>query len=388
MSWPIPLPTDIAERAKAAFEVELARVWALLNPNAPPAIVDARSPTSSMAIHADVLALSAFDVWLYVKRLSRELMPTSAVDWLPYHGSMWGVARVLATPSGAFVTLTGAVGTFIPVGTLLTSPQPLSYTIQDSASAQTILVPGVPPQPSYTIRGYAIPAGGTTVTVPIACTVAGSAGTLPTGTVLTIVSPIGGLSPQTGVVVAGGTPGEDDEDFEVWRGRIIARIRQRGLGGNATDFIQWAQEVYPGALVSPTSPAVGLIVVAFAMPSASTWRAPTAGEVATMSAYLNDAMWRKPLGAPLVSVVPVTLQPVPVTLHMNPDNLATEAAATAALARFFLVDATINGTIMVERLDVAVANSSGEFSHVRSAPSADVTAGTTTLLVLGTVTFT
>ena len=387
MSWPIPLPTDIAERAKAAFEVELARVWALLNPTAPPAIVDARSPTSSMAIHADVLALSAFDIWLYIKRLSRELMPTSAVDWLPYHGRMWGVAQVLATPFAAFATFTGAAGTFIPVGTVLTSPL-LSYAVQDSTAAQALFIPASPPNPGYSIRGYGIPVGATTVNAPIACAVVGSAGTLPTGTVLTVAIPIAGLSPQTAVVVAGGTPGEDAEDFEVWRGRILARIRQRGLGGNAADYIQWAQEVYPAALVSPTSPAAGLIVVAFAMPSGITWRAPTTGEVATMSAYLNDATQRKPLGAPQVAVLAATIQPVPVTLHLNPDSVVAEAAATAALARFFLADATINGTILVERLDVAVANSSGEFSHVRTAPSADVTAGLTTLSVLGAVTFT
>jgi uncharacterized phage protein gp47/JayE len=369
MSWPIPRPADIAERAKAAFEVELARVWALLNPGAPPAIVDARSPTSSMAIHADVLALSAFDVWLFIKRQSRELMPTSAVDWLPYHGQMWGVARVLATPFAAPATFTGAAGTNIPALTALAAPGGVSL-------------------PYVTTSSGTIAPGATTVAVPIACAVAGSAGTLPTSTVLTVVSPIAGLSPQTGAIGAGGTPGEDDEDFEAWRGRIVARIRQRGLGGNAADFIQWAQEVYPTALVYPTTPAVGLITVAFAMPSGGTWRAPTTGEVATMSAYLNDASQRKPLGAPVVSVVGAIIQPVAVTLHLNPDTVVTEAAATAALARFFLADATIAGTILVERMDVSIANSSGEFSHIRAAPSADVTAGASTLSVLGAVTFT
>lgn len=388
MSWPIPLPTDIAERAKAAFEVELARVWALLNPSAPPAIVDARSPTSSMAIHADVLGLSAFDIWMFLARLARELMADTAVNWLPRHGRMWGVPRVLATPFAGSATFTGAAGAFIPVGTVLASPQPLSYAIQDSPAAQTIFVPGIVPHPGHSIRGYAIPGGGTTVSAPIACTVAGSAGTLPTGAILTIVSPIGGLSSQTGTVDSGGAPGQDDEDFETWRARILARIRQRGSGGNATDFIQWTQEVYPNALVLPSSPATGLITVVFAMPSAGTWRAPTTGEIAAVAAYLNDATKRKPLGAPTIVVAGVTIQPVAVTLHLNPNTAVTQAAATAGLARFFLGDATIGGTLLVERLDVAVANSSGEFNHTRAAPSADVTSAATTLSVLGAVSFT
>ena len=369
MSWPIPLPAEIADRAMGVFERELARVWAILNPGAPPATVDARSPTSSMAIQAKVLGLSAFDLWMFLARLSRELMADTAVDWLPRHGRMWGVPRVLATPFVGSATVIGAPTTPIPAGTMLSAPNGSNLSYISTASV--------------TIAG-----GATTASLPIQATVAGVAGTLPTGTLLTIVNPIGGLSPQTATVDSGGTPGEDDEDFEIWRARILARIRQRGSGGNAADFTQWTQEVYPNALVLPTSPATGLITVVFAMPSAGTWRAPTSGEIAAVSAYLNDATLRKPLGAPVIVVAGATIQPVAVTLHLNPDTAVTEAATSAALARFFLAEATIGGTLLVERLDVAVANNSGEFSHTRSAPLADVASAATTLSVLGTVAFT
>ena len=365
MTWPIPTPDAITDRAMAVFERELARVWGLLNPGAPPATVDARSPTSSMAIQAKVLGLSAFDIWMFLARLSRELMADTAVDWLPRHGQMWGVPRVLATRFTGSATFTGAPTTPIPSGTALVAAN----------------------SPYVTTASGTIGGGGT-ASIPVAAVVAGSLGTLPTSTLLTVVNPIGGLAPQTATVDGGGTPGEDDEDFETWRARIIARIRQRGAGGNAADFIQWTQEVYPNALVLPTSPATGLITVVFAMPSGATWRAPTSGEIAAVTAYLNDASARKPLGAPVVVVAGATLQTVNVTLHLTPNTASTESAATAALARFFLAEATIGGTLLMERLDVAVANGSGEYSHSRSAPSADVTAASTTLSVLGTVTFT
>lgn len=77
-----------------------------------------------------------------------------------------------------------------------------------------------------------------------------------------------------------------------------------------------------------------------------------------------------------------------VTVALNPDTTATRAAATAALAQQLREDATIGGTIHLSRLDAALQNASGEFSHARSAPAADVTAAATTLSILGTVTFT
>jgi uncharacterized phage protein gp47/JayE len=207
--------------------------------------------------------------------------------------------------------------------------------------------------------------------------------------VLTLVNPLGGLSPQTATVDSSGLSGEDIEDKETWRTRILQRIRERGAGGDADDYVQWTHEVLPTALARALSPAIGMVTIAFAMPSALTWRVPTGPEIDAVQAYVNDASARKPLGAPEVDVIAVTLQPVDVTLSLNPDTTATRAAASNALALFFLRDAAIGGAIDVSRLDAAVSSASGEFSHERTAPSADTAAAdATSLLTLGTVTFT
>lgn len=365
MPWPIPSPAEIADRAAAVWEAEYARVYALKNPGET-AQVDARSPTSLLAIDGRVLAMTAYDAWAYLARLAQELMPDTAVDWLDRHGAVWGVPRIQAVAATGNVVLAGITNTPIPSGLALSAPGGAAYV---------------------TTAGATIGAGGT-VTVPVIAAVAGAAGNLPAATVLTVATPLEGLTTQSAVVDASGLIGQDAETMENWRTRILDRVRKRGAAGNADDFHAWTKEVFPTAIVRAMSPAVGEITVAFALPSGETWRVPTAPEVATLSAYLNDAGVRKPLGAPVVVVTAATLQPVAITLTLNPDTTATRAAAIEALEEQMRADATIGGMVYLSRLDAALQNASGEFSHTRSAPVADVTAAATTLSVLGTVTFT
>lgn len=366
MPWPIPTPAEIADRAAGTYEAEYARVWSLLKPGEPPAQVDARSPTSLLAIDARVLAMTSYDVWAYLARLAQELMADTATDWLPQHAALWGVPRVQAVAATGNVVLTGVPGTPVPSGLALSAPSGSAYA---TTAAATI-------------------GAGNTATVPVAAAVAGAAGNLPAGTVLTVATPLSGLTTQTAVVDASGLTGQDAETVENWRARILERVRKRGAAGNADDFHAWTKEVFPTAIVRAMSPAVGEITVAFALPSGETWRVPTSPEVTTLSTYLNDATVRKPLGAPVVLVVGATLQPVNLTLAINPDTTATRAAALDALAEQMRADATIGGTVYLSRLDAALQNASGQFSHTRAAPTADVTAAATTLSVLGTVTFT
>ncbi len=365
MAWPIPTPTEIADRAAAVWEAEYARVYALKNPGET-AQVDARSPTSLLAIDGRVLAMATYDTWAYLARLAQELMPDTAVDWLDRHGAMWGVPRIQAVAATGNVVLTGITNTPIPSGLALSAPGGAAYT---TTAAATIGVGG-------------------TVTVPVIAAVAGAGGNLPAATVLTVATPLEGLTTQAAVVDASGLIGQDAETLENWRARILDRVRRRGAAGNADDFHAWTKEVFPTAIVRAMSPAVGEITVAFALPSGETWRVPTSPEVATLSAYLNDAGVRKPLGAPVVVVTGATLQPIDISLTLNPDTTATRAAAIEALEEQMRADATIGGTVYLSRLDAALQNASGEFSHTRSAPAADVTAAATTLSILGTVTFT
>ena len=366
MPWPIPQPGDIASRVAGVFESDLPRVFALKNPAAPPVQVDARSNYSQLAVYGRTVDMAAQDMWFFLGRTVDELMPDTALDWLPRHGAIWSVPQIQAAAAVGNVIFTGPSGLPIPSGVVLS-------------------IAGAPPY--VTTAAATIASGLTTVSVPVACSVAGSAGSQPAGTVLQVVNPLAGLTAQTAVVDSSGLTGEDAETDDQWRARILLAIRNRGSGGNAGDFQRWSREVLPGMLVRAMSPGVGLVTVAFAMPSGQTWRAPTSPEISEVSAYVNDAVNRKPLGAPVVFVTGATLQTVNFTVHLNPDTAATRAAAISALTLQMLADATIGGTVYMSRFDAALENADGEFSHERTVPSADVTAAATTLSVIGAVTF-
>jgi uncharacterized phage protein gp47/JayE len=368
MPWPIPQPGEVFDRAASTFEAEFARVYLLKNPNASPSDVrvDARSAYSQLAIYGRVTDLSVQDLWFYQARLADELMADRAVDWLPRHAAIWNTPRILASPSVGNLIFASVSGVAVPSGLALSMPGGLTYV---TTAAVTI-------------------APTSTASIPVACTTAGSAGSLPANTVLNVVSPLGGLTTQTATVDSNGLTGEDAETIDAWRGRILDAIRNRGSGGNANDFERWTKAVMPGALVKAMSPGTGLITVAFAMPAGQTWRVPTGPEIATVTAYLNDAQNRKPLGAPVIVVVGATLQPVAFSLHLNPDTTAKRAAAINALTLQILADATIAATLYMSRMDAALENADGEFSHERATPSADVTAAATTLSIIGTVSFT
>ncbi len=372
MPWPIPQPSVIADRAAAVYEVEYQRIYTLKHPAGPAATVDARSPFSTLAVDGRVLALAAFDLWSFLPRTAQELMVDTATDWLPRHAAQWGVTRIAAVAAtGGAVFLAGATGVTVPSGLPLAAPGGAAYA---------------------TTASLAIAANGSG-SVPVVASVAGAAGSLAPGTVLTVVNPLGGLAAQTAAVDSGGLTGEDAESTDAWKGRILARIRQRGTGGNADDFVQWVHEVLPTALVSATSPSTGAIVVCFAMPTGSSWRVPTSPEIAAVTAYVNDATQRKPLGAPTVAVMGATLVPVNFSISLNPNTVANQTAALNALTAQMLADAAIpdalhGGTIYLSRMDAALANGSGEYAHERALPAADVTVAAYRLAVLGTVTFT
>jgi uncharacterized phage protein gp47/JayE len=94
------------------------------------------------------------------------------------------------------------------------------------------------------------------------------------------------------------------------------------------------------------------------------------------------------VGATNITVYACVLNPVNVTLHLNPDTVTIRAAASSALALSFAQDAAIGGTTYKSRLETAIGISDGEDSDEMTAPAADVAAPTLfSLNVLGTVSF-
>jgi len=377
MPVPVPAPGVVAARAAAVYEAEYQRIYLLKFPGSPPIVVDARSPISTLAVHSRVIDLSAQDLYQMQARYGQELMPDTAVLWLPRHAAIWGVPQDQPTPAAGNLVLPGGqIGTVVPGGFEFSVPGGAIYEV---------------------INAGTIEASGA-FSIGVSAAAAGSAGNLAAGVTLTAVSPLEGLISQSGTIDSNGvTGGQDLEPVETsWRPRLLARIRNRGAGGDANDFDQWAQAVLPGCMPDAFSPGLGQVTVALAMPVLSSggvvtaWRVPTSTELSEATAYLNDATNRKPLGAPVVSVIAATLQPVNFTLAPNPNTTAVQQAIENALSLYFVgPDIEIGSTLDISRSDAAISGATGVYNFDRSAPSGDVAPATvTSLLTLGTVVFT
>ena len=113
---------------------------------------------------------------------------------------------------------------------------------------------------------------------------------------------------------------------------------------------------------------------------------PSVADGTTIAAIQANVDAKRPVTAE-VHVVAATLHPIAFTMHLNPDTSATRAAALAALTLALQADADIGGIVYMSRLDAALQNASGEFSHERTAPSADVVLAPAEVAALGAVTW-
>jgi uncharacterized phage protein gp47/JayE len=158
------------------------------------------------------------------------------------------------------------------------------------------------------------------------------------------------------------------------------------MGGALNDYIVWAEAALTDVeYVSPIANMFGLgtVGVPFLMAGPV---GPSAAEIATVQAYLTDPS-RKPATAQVTALAGV-LNPINITIHLNPDTTVIRAAATTALQYFFLQSAQIGATTYVSRLNNAISSGDGEYSHELLAPAADVPAPSNiTMNVLGTVAF-
>ncbi len=306
MPWPVPLPGAISGQAASQLEAMLPGI-------------DARSPNTVATAFTRVTEMGLQDLYFYQAYLAAQLMPDTATDWLGRHGAIWGVAQDPATAASGSAIATGTVGTAIPIGVTMTAPSGAAYA---------------------TTAAAAVGSNGS-VDVPVAATVAGSAGNMPAGTVLTITSPVTGLSPQTLTVDANGiTGGLDLESTTDWQARILKRIRTPPMGGSSADYEEWAQAALPGVeyvSVLANWGGLGNVGVAVAMTGPAV---PSGAEITTIQDYID-------LVAPVTAVVSVlaaSLNPVNVTLHLMPDSTALRASIEAALAVAFQQNAEIGAT--------------------------------------------
>ena len=349
-----PDPPDvIAARLAAAWEVDFA--------DAAPDGVDASSAIAPWSAFARAPAQALYAQGLAIaERAADFFADTCRVELVPSHAARWRLSQAAAQAAGGFASppAGSTSGTVIPAGATL------GGGLYQVATAGTV-------------------DGSGTESIAIVAVTAGLAGNLASGTVLVLDSPIAGLAAQQLTVDADGlTGGSEQETPEQLRARTIAAIRRRSKGGGPGDYITWAQNLYPLAIVRELPLWTGLgrvgVAVAFAGRTAS------GTEAARILAALQAAA---PVTVSIITVVPATITAVPLNLSISPDGISTRAAISSAFAAFLAAEPGIAGLLEMSRLDAALSSAAGEYAHRRTVPSANVQAGATELLVPGSITW-
>jgi len=341
-----PALADLIARAQADIESRL--------PGA-----DASLRRSLLNVLARIHAGSVHALYGYLDWLAKQLMPdTAEAEHLERWSSVWGVNRLAATYATGSVTLTGT-GT-IPAGASLVRADGVEYSVD----AETIIT-----------------ASGA---VAITAVNAGEAGNASAGSRLTLVSPIAGVQPQG--VVASLTGGADTEADEALRARLLARIQQPPHGGASFDYEAWALEAHPDvtrAWVYPLELGVGTVTVRVMTDDATADGIPASTVIDAVQAHIDA---ERPVTAAVTVVAPVAV-PLSLSIGLSPNTSVVQAAVEAELRDLLRREAEPGGTVLVSHIREAISIAAGEFDHVLTSPTADVSHTTGQIATLGSITW-
>jgi uncharacterized phage protein gp47/JayE len=215
---------------------------------------DANVPNSVLRVVSDAMGALCHLALQYIDWLARQLLPdTAETEWLDRHGHIWltnadgSTGRKLATLASGTADFNSIVGINVSV----TVPAFTQLTYAGTGISY------------QTTADIITDAGGAPTPAPIQALDPGSAGNLDQGVTLGLVSPITNLVGQATVVTL--TGGTDDETDDELRARVLKRIRQPPMGGDETDYEQWALAV-PGvtrAWAAPQEMGIGTMTVRF-----------------------------------------------------------------------------------------------------------------------------
>ena len=273
---------------------------------------DALIPNSVLRVMADVNAMLANLVLQFIAWLALQLLPVTATTiWLDRWATMYLINAdgskgrkqatfASGTVNASIISITGAT---IAAGSLLSGANGVTYQV--TAQASTAVAGTLP--------------------VSIIALNAGAISNLDSGATIAFLSPPNGVSGSASVVsLSGGTDTETDGQLQY---RLLLRLANPPMGGDATDYVQWALAV-PGvtrAWASPQEMGIGTMTVRFMMDSlrATNGGFPISSDITSVANYID-------------SVRPVTVRdmfveaPVPNPINFEVANLVNNNPTTWA----------------------------------------------------------
>lgn len=310
---------------------------------------------SDAVVYARVLAGASHELHGHLQWIAQQVIyDTADAEFLERWASIWGIVRKPAQAAAGSVTATGSGS--IPAGTLYRRADGAEFEVTASTAA-----PGA---------------------VPLQAVIPGTDGNTTTGESLTLMTPIAGVN--TAAVVISLINGSDLEADAGLRERFLARIRRPPNGGSADDYVMWALEV-PGvtrAWVFPQELGAGTVTVRFVRDGDSVI-IPDAGEVAAVQDHLDSV---RPVTAQVHAFGP---EPVPLdfSIELIPSTPEVKAAVEASLADLLRREAAPGSTILLSHIREAISVAAGEFDHVLTEPSANVTHTAAEMAIMGEITW-
>jgi uncharacterized phage protein gp47/JayE len=302
----------------------------------------------------------------HVAWIALQLDPTSADDDMveKLHGNPWGITKVAAVAAVITVTATGTNGTVVPATTT-------SYLRSDGTR--------------FTVTTGGTVSGGT-VTLTLTADEEGASGNTDAGEILTIESPIAGLS-TTATVATRPTDGADQETPEAYLDRVLQRRRTPPRGGAVGDYEAWLLEVagITRAWEYPRQEGPGT-VTCYVVNDDDDPITVSAAKLIECAAHLNTAT-RQPTTVDCYVYTP-TLQPINYTINITPNTAAVQTAITEQLQIMTDRVAHPGGmSVLLSEINEAISIAPGETNHATVSPAADVVVPFGSMASLGTITF-
>lgn len=310
-----------------------------------------------------VQAGSIHELYGQLEFISRQVFADQAeAEYLDRKGSLYDISRLAATYSTGLVVFTGTNGVTIPANTIVQRADGITYETQTDGT---------------------ISAG--TVSIVVLSQVAGVNSNCNSGVVLSLISPIIGVNTNSTVHSSGLNLGNDIENDENYRQRILARTRTVPQGGAAADYIVWAKQVagVTRAWVFPLELGAGTVTVRFTRDNDISL-IPDAGEVTQVQTYIDV---RRPVTATVTVVAPIA-DTLNLTIHIVPDTVANRAAVQNELIDLLAKEDLKPGdTLFRSQILTAVGIAGTITDFAVTVPAADVTHITGHLSVLGVITW-
>jgi uncharacterized phage protein gp47/JayE len=333
MPWSTPTLKDVRKMTRDSVAAALTTL--------------ALVPNGVLRVMTDAMAGLGHLVLLYIDWLALQLLPdTAETEWLDRHGDIWLVnadgstGRKVATFAKGSVLCTGVEGAVVPVGAEMQSVQGIMFEVM----AQTVV-------------------GTAATSVPVRALEPGTGGNLSPFDVMGFVPPITDVDPDATVEQIGGAT--DQETDDELRARVLLRIQEPPMGGDATDYVQWTLSV-PGvtrAWSYPLEMGIGTVTVRFMMDDlrADSGGFPLPEDVAAVQAYLDRV---RPVAVKDFFVEAPIPYPINFTItNIDVDTQATRNAIEASLRDMFFERIAPSQEIYFSVIDEAISQAPGENHH-------------------------